>query len=285
MIAMTEREIFARWHNALALRLLAESRRISSFIERRLTALLLGWFGVTILIGSTKLLLLVTAHPKIARFDALFGLIVTYLAIAAAPAAGFALTSGSFPLGQAIRQPAVRLARIGRWSQVSPDQARSHAKYGMSGLLVSLVAGLLLSIAMRLGEYFVAMPAIPSGAPAWALTMFRTMTFDLILFSFLYSVCITMALRGAPMFPRMLCYTWLCDLLMQVAIARHTADAGGLPADVAASLQPYLLVNIKKIMISVVIWLPYLLISNRINVTFRQRVRSARAAPMLAVSS
>ena len=43
MMAMTAREIFARWHNALALRLLAESRRISSFIERRLTALLLGW--------------------------------------------------------------------------------------------------------------------------------------------------------------------------------------------------------------------------------------------------
>lgn len=82
----------------------------------------------------------------------------------------------------------------------------------------------------------------------------------------------------------MLCYPWLCNLLMQVAIARHTADTGGLPADLAASLQPYWVVNIKKIMISAVIWFPYLLISSRINATFRQWVRSAPAAPSLAVS-
>jgi hypothetical protein len=38
-------------------------------------------------------------------------------------------------------------------------------------------------------------------------------------------------------------------------------------------LQAFLAGNIKKVLISVMIWLPYLLVSNRVNVTFRQRVR------------
>ena len=42
-------------------------------------------------------------------------------------------------------------------------------------------------------------------------------------------------------------------------------------------MQAFLVANVKKVLISVVIWLPYLLISNRVNVTFRQRVRRGDA--------
>ena len=72
---------------------------------------------------------------------------------------------------------------------------------------------------------------------------------------------------------RSLAYTWLCDVLMQVAIARYTISAGGLPNEIAEPLLAFLSANIKKVLISVMIWLPYLVVSNRINVTFRQRVR------------
>lgn len=273
MTAMAALDLFDRFRRSLAKRLMDESRRAAAFIDRRMTAILIGWAILTVAIGAMKLARLVAAHPKLAGVDLLAGLAGSYLLIAAAPIAGFTLVTRIFPKGQAPTQPSVRLCRFGRWEGVSEAEARLRPNFGMSGLLVSLVAGLMLSISMRMIEYFVAMPAVPDVAPAWAVAMFRIMTFDLILFSFLYAVCITMALRAAPLFPRMLCYTWLCDLLMQLAIARHTIGVGGLPPEVASALQPYLLVNVKKILISVVIWLPYLIVSKRINLTFRLRIR------------
>ncbi len=272
--------LFERYRQRLAARLMAESRRVAAFIERRLTALLAGWVILTLLAGGVKLALLVAAHPKLAQVDLLASLIASYLLIAAAPVAGFALVRSIFPAGRFAAQPSVRLCRFGRWVTVPHADARQRPNFGMSGLLVSLVGGLLLSIFLRMIEYFVAMPAVPDIAPDWAVAMFRIMTFDLVFFSFLYAVCIAMALRAAPLFPRMLCYTWLCDLLMQIAIARHTAGVGGMPPEVAAALQPYLLMNIKKILISVVIWLPYLVVSKRINLTFRQRLKPAEGLAM-----
>ena len=260
-------------HGWISDHLLAESRRIAGFLERRTTTLLVAWLVIVALAGSFKLLLFTAAHPTAATLAIILPLIVPYGLIALAPVAGYQLVVRCFANGAIAAQPALRLARLGRWSNVTPDEARQSQNFGMSGLLVSLVAGLVLSMVLRLGEYMLAMPAIPRAAPLWALAMFDAMTFDLIYLSFLYSVCIAMALRAAPLFPRMLAYTWLCDLLMQVAIARYTIGAGGLPTEIATPLQAYLVGNVKKVLISVVIWLPYLLVSNRVNVTFRQRVR------------
>ena len=280
MSVMTAQDLFERFRQGLVTRLVAESRRAAAFIERHITAILSGWVILTVLFGGLKLALLIAAHPRIARADLLASLVGSYLSIAAAPIVAFALVNRAFPKGQSATQPAVRLCRFGQWESVSATEARQRPNFGMSGLLVSLVGGLMLSVSMRAFEYFVAMPAVPDMAPGWAVAMFRITTFDLVLFSFLYSVCIAMALRAAPLFPRMLCYTWFCDLLMQIAIARYTNGAGGLPAEVAVALQPYLLMNLKKILISVVIWLPYLVVSRRINLTFRQRVK-ANEAPRL----
>ena len=260
-------------HGWIAAHLLAESRRIAGFLERRISTLLAVWLAIVTLAGSFKILLLIAAHPAAATLTTIIPLMVPYGLIALAPVAGYALVVRCFTNGTIAAQPRLRIAQVGRWNSVSPAEARQQRNFGMSGLLVSLVAGLLLSMVMRLGEYMLAMPAIPRVAPAWALAMSDAMTFDLIYLSFLYSVCIAMALRAAPLFPRMLAYTWLCDLLMQVAIAQHIMRAGGLPIDVAGPMQAFLVGNVKKVLISVVIWLPYLLVSNRVNVTFRQRVR------------
>ena len=273
MTAMTVTNLFGSYRERLTARLTAESHRVANFIDRRLTALLGGWVVLTIIAGGIRLLMLQAALPKLARFETMAGLVITYLFVAAAPVAGYALTRGSFPSGKAVKQPSVRLARIGRWVDLTPVEAHQQPNFGVAGLLVSLVAGLLLSLTMRSAEYWLAMPAVPDGAAPWALALFRIMTFDLIFISFLYAVCITMALRAVPLFPRMLAYTWLCDVLMQVAIARYTINAGGLPSEVAGPLQAFLLANVKKVLISVMIWLPYLLVSNRVNLTFRQRVR------------
>ena len=256
--------------------LTAESARISGFINRNLIKLLVGWAILSVLAGGLRVVL---AAPTMAAEPAanLAGVVLPYLAIALAPLAGYALSSKCFPHGQQRAQPAVRLARIGRWQQLSTRQAQQSPDFGVSGLLVSLIAGLMLSMFIRISEFFLAMPAVPHGAPSWASAMFRVMAFDLVFLSFLYAVCITMALRAAPLFPRMLVYAWLCDLMMQLGIAHYVAAVGGMPTEIAASLQSYLTGNIQKVLISVVIWLPYLLVSARVNVTFRNRIKFAPA--------
>lgn len=264
-------------HARIGAHLLAESQRIAGFLDRRITLLIASWAALVLLGGGLKLLHLITVLPKSATLTTIIPLIVPYGLIALAPVAGYALVVRCFATGTIAAQPRLRLAQLGSWNTLSPAEARQRQNFGMSGLLVSLVAGLLLGMVLRLGEYLLAVPAIPRAAPPWALAMFDAMTFDLIYLSFLYSVCIAMALRAAPLFPRMLAYTWLCDVLMQVAIAQHIVGAGGLPGDVAGPMQAFLVANVKKVLISVVIWLPYLLVSNRVNITFRQRVRRGAA--------
>jgi hypothetical protein len=41
---------------------------------------------------------------------------------------------------------------------------------------------------------------------------------------------------------------------------------------VANAVHTLLIGNVKKVLISIGLWLPYLLLSTRVNVTFRQRV-------------
>ncbi len=74
------------------------------------------------------------------------------------------------------------------------------------------------------------------------------------------------------MFPRLLVAIWLLDLAMQLFTAQMVAGMPGLPRDVAGALQPLLEGNVKKVLISMALWLPYLLLSKRVNVTFRHRV-------------
>jgi hypothetical protein len=279
---MTRETILQNCIAAMRKRLVSESARVAGFLDRNLWVMLGWWAVLTLLFGAIRLTALIVAHPQLARIALITDLILSYALIAASPLAAYALIARSFPKGKLPAQPALRLCHFGKWSSVSPSEARDRPEFGMSGLLVSLVAGLVLSISMRMIEYFLAMPAVPYMAPDWAVAMFRLMTFDLVLFAFLYTICIGMALRAAPLFPRMLCYTWACDLLMQLAIARHMAGIAGLPSDVAQALEPYVLVNIKKTLISVMIWLPYLIVSNRVNLRFRLRVRFERATAATA---
>ncbi len=257
----------------LSARLLDESRRIASFIQRRGVWILAFWTVLALGGGLLRTGKFFLAHPHLASDARIPELMAPSLLIAAAPWLAWFLASRAYPHGEGARQPAFRLAAFGTWRRISPQELRSQPAYGFEGFLVSLAVGMLLSMVMRLVTYHLAMPAMPPGAPGWAIAAFRIMTLDVALLSFMYMMCFTMAQRAAPLFPRMLVVTWCYDLLMQFAIAKYVASAGAVPAIVAGPFADMLTGNVRRVLISMTIWLPYLMVSARVNTTFRARVR------------
>jgi hypothetical protein len=138
--------------------------------------------------------------------------------------------------------------------------------------MVSLLVGTLLNVPVRAAEYFVAMPPVAGEVPSWLSSLHFAMTFDVVLFTSLYAIAFVAALRKVPLFPRLLVAIWMADVTMQLLIATLVANAGNVPLPVAGALQGLLTGNIQKVLISVVVWLPYLLLSRRVNVTYRSRV-------------
>ena len=138
--------------------------------------------------------------------------------------------------------------------------------------MVSLLIGMMLNVPLRAAEYLTAIPPLPEASPAWFSTLHFAMTFDFILLSSLYMIAFVAALCRVPLFPRLLVAIWMCDLAMQLITATLVASVPGLPAGVAAALHSLLEGNSKKVLISMALWLPYLLLSTRVNVTYRHRI-------------
>ena len=197
--------------------------------------------------------------------------IISYLLVILAPVVSTLLALRLFADSDRHAQPMTRLAFGGRWRELSKSEAQAHPLYGTAGIMVSLLVGMLLNVPVRAAEYLAAIPPIPSLAPHWLSTLQVAMTFDVVLFTSLYPIAFVAALRRVPLFPRLLVAIWMLDIATQLGIARIVAGTD-LPHSVAGALQTLLLGNVKKVLISVCLWLPYLLLSTRVNVTFRQRV-------------
>ena len=151
-------------------------------------------------------------------------------------------------------------------------EQRLHPLYGTSGFMVSLLVGMLLNVPVRALEYLAGVPAMNEAAPGWARTLHMMMTLDVVLMTSLYSVAFVAALRHVPLFPRLLAAIWGLDLAIQLVTADLVSRTSDLPMEVATALQYLLDGNVKKALISVALWLPYLLLSKRVNVTYRSRI-------------
>jgi len=198
--------------------------------------------------------------------------LLPYLLLILAPIASMVLALRWFADADKLPQPTTRLAMVGCWRPVTPEQARRHPLYGTTGIMVSLLIGMLLNVPVRAAEYLAAMPALSGTVPPWLSTLHMLMTLDVVLLSSLYTIAFVAALRRVPLFPRLLVAIWMLDILMQLAIAKFTVAQGGLPPSVGSALRTLLDGNVTKVMISVGLWLPYLLLSRRVNVTYRNRV-------------
>lgn len=254
---------------------LAKSRDVIRLIDRHLPKIIAAWAVLVAIMGATKLVRLHQAMDRPLPLAVILPLAAIYLLIALTPLAAWQIVSSAFSTEKSLSRPSFSMAVAGTWQRLTRAEALRRDGYGIEGFLASLVAGIVLSIFVRLGQYALAMPAIPMQGPDWAVALFTAMTADLLIMTFLYSTCLAMALRGAPLFPRMLLYTWLYDICMQLGIARYAMSVASMPAEIGPAMQPFLDGNIKKVLISVAIWLPYLLLSKRINLTFRHRVAMA----------
>jgi hypothetical protein len=221
-------------------RLHARSAVLLLQLERRLEVLVLSWLILIALASAARIALSPVRHTG--EFT-----IAPYLLLTLAPVATFLLAL--------------------RWFA----DAERHPLYGTTGIMLSLLIGMLMNVPVRAAEYLVTMPAIPPDAPAWLSTLHLAMTLDTVVLSSLYVVAFVMALRRVALFPRFLLLVWIVDILSQLGIA-HVSMAVGLPHGVLEALRGLLDANIKKVLISASLWLPYLILSTRVNVTFRNRI-------------
>lgn len=251
-----------------------KTTRIVAYLDVEMELLITVWIAV---MGVAAVAKVATAPIRPASLGGQCLMALPYLLIALAPVAGYRVTAGSFPRGLISAQPFFRLARIGRWRTLDVIEARRNPMFGPAGFMASLLVGILLNVPVRTAEYLAAVPAIGLDAPAWAHTILIVMSADVIVMNFFYMVCFVMALRSIPLFPRMMVYAWVMDLCMQFAIANEVAHAPNLPPQVAGALLTVLDGNIHKVLISAAIWLPYLLMSERVNVTYRRRCSTMAA--------
>lgn len=248
-------------------RLQERSHRIAPFLQRRMFLIAAGWLALAFVAGVLKTASAVT--PIRSATDAVITAL-PYILLALAPVAGFRIANAAFSGPEGRRQPGIRLSILGRWKDLGNAQASAHPAFGTGGFVATLMVGLLINIVIRTAEFMVSVPALNHHAPEWGQVLMTYMTMDIVIMNFFYGASFALALRALPLFPRMMVFTWTIDVAMQLSIAQGVA-ATDIPPSVAGALHQLLDGNLTKVFISIAIWLPYLILSERVNVTYRQR--------------
>jgi hypothetical protein len=252
----------------LSNKMTARSAALLLTIDNRLDSILKYWLVIAGLASIAR----IASAPRTLPV-ASFSTAGSYVLLVLAPVISTLLALRWFSNGHLQPQPTTRLAKVGRWNAVDRIDAEAHPLYGTSGIMVSLLVGMMLNVPVRAAEYLAAMPPVPTNAPHWFSVLHLAMTFDAVVFSSLYMVAFVAALRRVPLFPRLLLAIWVSDIAMQLVTAQMVSTTD-LPVGVADALHSLLSGNVKKALISMALWLPYLLLSTRVNVTYRHRVRA-----------
>jgi hypothetical protein len=250
--------------------------RLAELLRRRSLRAIIGLernIGLIACLWSMLLAALVLARMDLSKAPLSWPSLALHALIVLSPAIGITLAARFFPQGALLALPEIVLARVGRWRRVDPLTAQRHASFGAHGLMAGLTIGLLLNVLMRTGEFMMAVPILAGEGPPWARVLFVSFAVDCVLFNLLYAAAFIMAVRHVPWFPRMLLLIWGLDIVSQLLIAQWLSSVA-LPQNVAPALSMLLTGNIQKTLISMALWLPYLLLSERVNVTYRRRIRA-----------
>lgn len=231
--------------------------------------IVLGWVAIASLASGLRIAFAATA---IDSFVAMAVTAMPYVLVVGAPVASLLLALRWFPSGQLLAQPEIRLSRFGKWRDLDCVTPRSLPFYGATGLMASLLLGMLINIPVRTFEFLTAIPALGGYAPGWLASLYALMLLDVVILTSLYAIAFVMALRHVPWFPRFLALVWGIDLMAQTLIADIMGSVPMVPASVEHALGALLEGNLKKVLISIALWMPYLLLSRRVNLTYRHRV-------------
>lgn len=243
-----------------------------ALLEGGFPKLIMGWVAFIAVAGILRISFAVSPINSSAS---LFQTLLPYVLLGLSPVAAYWIADQLFPRGMLMQQPEIRLSRIGKWRSVDVLAARANPLFGPTGMMASLLIGMLLNVPVRSLEFLAAVPAMNGNAPLWGQVLFAATTFDVVVMNFLYVLCFMAALRCAPWFPRFLLVVWGLDICSQLLMANIIMDTAGLPVGVAEALGSLLQGNMQKVMISIAIWLPYLTLSERVNLTYRGRVALA----------
>ena len=142
-------------------RLEARSAAILRTLDTRLDRIVIGWLILAAAASALRII------PRSMVAPVSVGEVLPYFFLVLAPAASIVLALRWFSDGDRLPQPQFRLARVGRWTSVSRGQAERHPLYGTSGIMVSLLVGMMLNVPVRAAEYLAAMPPVPARAPHW----------------------------------------------------------------------------------------------------------------------
>lgn len=251
--------------------LYGKSVRAVAALELGFGRVLLIWTVIAAFVCGLRIAFAVSPITDTATF---LQTALPYALVIASPVAAYFLCDSIFRRGALYQQPQIRLSRYGKWRSVNVLAARDHPQFGPTGMMASLVIGMLLNVPVRSLEFLTAVPAMNGNAPIWGQVIFAAMTMDVVVMNFLYVTAFVMALRNVPWFPRLLLLVWMIDIGSQLAIAHWVGSVQALPQGVGNAIAGLLEGNIKKVMISMAIWLPYLILSERVNLTYRSRVSS-----------
>ena len=251
--------------------LYAKSVSVTRFLETHMALVGLAWL---LMAGSLSAWRLLNPAAPVHKFGDIQLDVVAYAIVVSAPVLGFLVAVMASRSTMLALPASLQFALWKRWHPLAPQEARTRHNFGAFGFLASLLVGLLLNVVIRTLEFIAAVPAMGAHAPAWGRTLFNLMAVDVALTGFFYMVAFVMALRTLPLFPRMLGFVWLLDITMQLYIARQIGRIADAPDFVVGPLGDLLHGNIMKVLISMLVWLPYLLLSERVNITYRHRTET-----------
>jgi hypothetical protein len=246
----------------------ARSVALVDSLDANLRTIMLAWTVAASLACGIRIA--VTAQQG-AELTHKIAALLPYSLVVGAPVVSLMLALYWFRRGAAAPQPRTRLARFGQWRPISREEAERLPLYGVTGFMASLLVGMLINVPVRSLEFLAAIPAVTM-RPHWLGWLSTLMLADVVLLSSLYCIAFAAALRRLPHFPRLLACVWVADISMQILISRAMAAYANLPPQVGGALDHMLQGNMKKALISVALWAPYLLLSRRVNLTFRHRV-------------